>query len=92
MTTEHRIDLLYLREAAEEILANTSIRSNAGRDPVNWADLHCVRAERAEDERGAIRYRVWIEEASPESPNLRAFVRYELEKRGFKDVEVMTEW
>ena len=62
---------------------------------INWADLHCVSAERYEDTSPAphnVGLRVWIEEASPSAESLCLHVRTWLMQRGWDQVEVVTEW
>ncbi len=62
------------------------------RESINWADLRCVHAEFVVEQNGSTFYRVWIEEASPGCPEFHQFICTELQKAGFFNVEVRTDW
>lgn len=59
---------------------------------INWSDLHCVCAECIVDDGGYVRYRVEIEEASPDETALQVWVAKALCDLLGVDVEVVTEW
>lgn len=67
--------------------------ARASMGAVNWGDLSCrdveVRTSLIHD---TSMIAVTIEEASPDATGLRAFVSAWLEERGWKDVDVETEW
>lgn len=86
-------DLRKLQALTEEsLIAAYKHRDEMKTDPINWGDLHCVNTERVLDLSGEPTYRVFIEEASHDCSDLPAFVRTYLDKRGWKGVEVITEW
>jgi hypothetical protein len=58
---------------------------------VNWADLSAT-IEFAERADGDCFWRVIIEEAGPENPPFQEFISSYLERRGFRGIEVITEW
>jgi hypothetical protein len=58
---------------------------------VNWGDLECRAAAYVFTDKG-LHYEVQIEEAAPDAGKFQAFVAEYLEKQGFKDVVVLTEW
>jgi hypothetical protein len=81
-----------LKTATDEICREAYEKRGEIQDAVNWADLRCWSAEFSIDDEGDESYRVVIEEASPDCRKFREFVSTRLEARGFKDVEVETEW
>ena len=59
---------------------------------VNWADFQCAEAECCFNDDDEISYRVCIEEANPENPEVIKFIATELILHGYKDVEIRLEW
>jgi hypothetical protein len=86
------VDLKALKEAANDAINRAYSVENVADYCVNWGDLDCVRAERAEDDEGEVTYRVFIEEADPSNASFHEFVSAHLTKAGFDGVEVVTEW
>ncbi len=89
MTTE---TLLKLRGATNDVLALLHRRRNQFKGPVNWADLSCLQAAWVVTDDGESYAEVTIEEASPESTDFQEAIRAALERRGWPDVRVVTEW
>lgn len=88
MTVEKLQDL---RAATNEVLFE--IKKNKFTSPVNWGDLFCSEALWVLNHYGEARAQVIIEEAAPEgNEKLHSIVVVELEKRGWPNVEVFTEW
>jgi len=85
--------LKHLREAAESAckLANEH-RAELPNSRVNWGDLHCYDAEHRLDADGYEYDCVMLEDASPDNPVIRQFIRDALDKAGFPLVEVETKW
>ena len=84
-------DLLLRLQRAATVACDAA--PELGVEAINWADLQCVEASRVTDQDGRTRYRVVIEEASPEGCDaFREFIRNELASAGFPDVEVETAW
>jgi hypothetical protein len=76
-------------EVEEAIIA---ARDSGMDDAVNWADLHCIRVEKCEEENGDIRYRATVEEASPMAEEFQMYVsEYIYDKTGLV-VDIVTEW
>ena len=82
--------LQHLRRLTNEALHAAEAAGIA--DAVNWGDLSCVEAALVLTDEGRSYYRVMIEEASPDAYKLGVYVRDWLAKRGWTDVEVLTEW
>lgn len=59
---------------------------------INWGDLRCVEACVSLDSSGDLYYQVSIEEAAPDSTELRQFVADALAAEGWGNVRVVTEW
>jgi glutamyl-tRNA reductase len=59
---------------------------------INWGDLHCVEASINVAAHEGLCGRVLIEEAAPDNRDLREYVYQYLTRKGFRDVEVTTEW
>jgi hypothetical protein len=59
---------------------------------VNWADLHCVEAEWIVNDDGEEYAQVRIEEASETAVLFQRAVQIELERLGWPDVSIVTEW
>lgn len=57
-----------------------------------WTTPWCYQAEHYETDDSNAGWRVWICKAAPESQDLQAHVRLELEAHGWPGVEVVTEW
>ena len=90
LMTEQQRRLQHLRQLANDAL---DAADAAGiEDAVNWGDLSCVEAALGQTDEGRRYYRVMIEEASPDAYKLAVYVRDWLAKRGWTDVEVLTEW
>jgi hypothetical protein len=96
MNDEWIADLAALEVEAEKACRAAYRKRKTMQDAVNWADLHVVSVEQvAQLYRGELQpgfFRVWIEEAAPDSYLLCQYVIDYLAKRGFPDVEVKTEW
>jgi len=86
------IDLRLLKDAADEACIAAAAAVKQPLEAINWGDLHCISAKRTEDEDGNIEHEVLIEEASPLSYELQEFIRNFLREKGFKGVDVITEW
>lgn len=87
-------DLAKLHAATDAAIATAHRMRRNIKGPINWADLSCRAAEKWTDQDGDTGYRVWIEEAAPGCDN-STFCEYiwkQLEKRGFLNIEVETEW
>lgn len=71
------------------LMVNDALKEAHGKveDAVNWADLRCVEVTRCQDY-----YMVVISEAAPDAWKLREFVQEYLEKHGYYDVVITTEW
>ncbi len=61
-------------------------------EAINWGDLSCRDVEKVESHFCGVFYRVLIEEASPSCTEFRSFISTGLEKMGYKNIEVVTEW
>ncbi len=85
-------NLKHLREITNEILLAAIKEKEKIGGPAKWVDLSCLEAQKIIRETGEEFYRVIIEEVSPEAYELQGYVKDELFQRGFKDVEVTTEW
>ncbi len=64
---------------------------------VNWSKFSCDSTEFYVNNsgnygRGGFGYRVHIKEVDRDSPELQSFISKELERLGFPDVHVVTEW
>lgn len=83
-----------LMKATDEILQATDPKTIKG--AINWGDLGCSLVERVEMFDGSPQieraWRVVVEEASPDSHELAAYVHNLLSSLGFKDVEVQCDW
>ena len=85
-------DLRKLYEAAEAACAAAFEQRHEINGAINWADLHCVDAEKCESVFGHITYRVWIEECSFDNYKLSCFIKKYLDEAGFAGVETQMEW
>lgn len=82
-----------LQKAADKICAAAYEKRHTFENAaVNWRHFKCVDAQFCISYDGAKSYRVIIEEADPENPEVRSFIADELAVMGFMDVEVVTEW
>ena len=88
MTEQQRLQ--HLRRLANDAL--DAAEAAGIEDAVNWGDLSCVEAALVLTDEGRSYYRVMIEEASPDAYKLGVYVRDWLAKRGWTDVEGLTEW
>lgn len=61
-------------------------------DAINYANLHCYDVRVSLGLEGDWLYEVYIHEADPNAIRLHEYVRNRLHQRGFKPVEVITEW
>lgn len=75
--------------AVEHILEGIPAGSIPG--PINWADLHCTDIELVFNG-DSTRVCVTIQEAGPEAYKLSKYVSDKLEKLGYNNIEVDTEW
>jgi len=85
-------DLAELRSCAEDACQAAQEKREAIGGAVNWADLGCVDARKWQDCWGNEGLTVYIEEASESAVNLQSFVSEYLRDRGWRGVEVVTEW
>lgn len=90
MATEY--DLQALMKCADEATSLAFRDPAVNGDPINWGDFACVSAETYVNEDGGRGYRVRFEEAAPECPKFHDYARKHLEKHGYRNVEVVTEW
>lgn len=70
------------KKNGNELKANIKWRFK--NEPVNWGDLKCLAVEQ--------KYVVYVGEAAPTANWLKDYLKTELEKRGHKNVEIVTEW
>ena len=84
-------DLKKLRVVTNLVIGEVDCNDNH-RGPVNWADLSCRQASWVVTDDGAEYAEVLIEEASPEAVEFRETIRYELARRGYPRVQVITGW
>lgn len=87
-----RRDLQELKADADAVLSSARQARESIGGAVNWSSLRCWQAEEWHDQDGTHGFRVWIEEASPHADELQSYVRTSLRERGWKNVEVVTEW
>ena len=88
----HSVNLDELQADTEGVLKSAfEAREQIG-GAVNWARLHCCQAEEWRDQDRTHGVRVWIIKASPDATNLQSYVRTSLRERGWRNVEVRTEW
>lgn len=78
-----------LTRVVERILENIPSGSIPG--AINWADLHCTDVELVFNA-DRTRVCITIQEASPEAYRLSKYVSDKLEKIGYGNIEVDTEW
>ena len=78
-----------LTQVVERILESIPTGSIPG--AINWADLHCTDIELIFNA-DRTRVCVTIQEASPEAYKLSKHVSDKLEKLGYSNIEVDTEW
>ena len=84
-----------LRTATEEICELAiERRAEFEHAAVNWADFHCVSAECYVEDIGTFGYRVYIEEANPNTRDVIEFISEELISRGFDmiNIDIVFEW
>lgn len=86
------VDLAALRAAANEACAVAVANRTAIGGAVNWTELHCTEALRSVSDQGVVSYSVLISEASPDAAPLQQAIAAELVRRGFSDIDVVTEW
>jgi hypothetical protein len=55
-------------------------------------DLSCVDVEYCEGLRNIYYYKVYIEEASPDTIELQDYIIDKLSKLGYDNIEIITEW
>lgn len=84
-------NLRRLKQSTEEILS-TLTPKDCPEDPVNWSDLHCTEAKSVVNDDGDEYLEVCIEEASPNSDNLRSLICQRLKDVGWDTVAVVLEW
>jgi hypothetical protein len=83
-------ELKKLRATTDDVIG--TISRDPPNWPVNWADLSCRQASWVVTDDGAEYAEVLIEEASPEAVEFRETIRYELARRGYPRVQVITGW
>lgn len=91
-TGTRAVDLHVLQAAAERACQAAVDAVERLPGAINWGDLHCVSAQRVENERGDVWYRVEIEEAGHGSSELCQFVVERLAAEGFNDIEIVCDW
>lgn len=82
--------LAKLKQDTDDAIA--AARDASINDSVNWGDLRCIDAYHAVNVDGDKWYAVEIEEVSPNAVRFRAFIRAQLEARGWSDVAIGLEW
>jgi hypothetical protein len=87
VTTE---ELVKLREATNRAIDEVQKQRTKG--AVNWADLHCLQAAWVVTDEEESYAEVTIEEAAPEADEFQTAVMLELDKLGYPNVHVVTEW
>jgi hypothetical protein len=81
-----------LREDANEIVARLQRDGERMDDAVLLSQCWCYQAQHLTTDEGEGRFRVLLEGAAPDAFRFQARVRLELERRGWPNVEVSTEW
>ena len=81
-----------LRGATDAAIGVIESRNEDAGEPINWADLGCVQAAWVVTDDNHGYAEVLIEEAAPGCTAFQAAVAAELEKRGWPNVRVVTEW
>ena len=88
-----------MKNFANLIQVTDSILKSLSKDPsqfpnevINWSDLYCKVAEWYRNSDGHDGYRVYIEEASPNSSKFARVVHDRLLLEGYGDVDVVVEW
>lgn len=89
LVTEHLRQVMKCADAACDAAFHVP---DCRAEPINWGDFACVSADLFVTDEGEHGIRVWIEEAAPNCFNTRQFVKYFLERHGFRGVEVVTAW
>jgi hypothetical protein len=85
-------DLTRLYEAANKACVSAFEMSHTIKGAINWADLGCTEARSWTNHHGETGYSLIIEEASPDAYELAQFIQAELDKAGFKIIEIQLEW
>jgi hypothetical protein len=83
-------NLVKLQELTDEAIKAAEKSDN--NFAVNWADLQCITACECKYVDGSKGYQVTIEEASPGETDFQHWIARYLEKRGFENIVVITEW
>jgi hypothetical protein len=86
--TPRAVDLRVLQAAAERACQAAVDAVERLPGAINWGNLHCVSAQRVQNERGDKWYRVEIREAEHGSSELCQFVAERLAVEGFNDIEI----
>lgn len=93
LTLDELIEQLkQLRKLTDECIEAIQASDVAMEGAINWAGLCCRQASWYVDHEGTTSFRVLIEEASPAARTFCAAVREFLDAKGWKNVEVDTEW
>ena len=53
-------------------------------EAINWGDLKCLEVKKC--------YVAYIDEADPNAENFKDYIKNEMEKKGYNDIEIITEW
>ncbi len=61
-------------------------------EAINWGDLHCDGVLFVIDVNGKRFYLATVTEASPNCPDLQAFLQGSLLQAGFENVQIVTAW
>ena len=81
-----------LRTATEQAIKEARLVSIDFDDPINWADLRCVRVVQWIDDSGDGGITVEIEEASPDASEFHRWIQENIKERTGFNVSVVTEW
>ena len=81
-----------LMKDVNDILKEMSKHRGSFGEVVNWADLKCVDVEYVSSLYSHKFIRVIIEEAAPENGKFTEYIHEMLISKGYKHIEVVTEW
>jgi hypothetical protein len=85
-------DLRKLYDAANKACEAAFEKRTAIVGAINWGDLGCTDARSWTNHLGETGYSIIIEECSPDAYELAQFIQAELEKDGFKIIDIQLEW
>ena len=84
--------LVLLADTADLACKAAGEQSSSIKGAAVWGDISCVEAEKYETSNGERGFRVRIDEADPNNPDLQRFIGSFLLEAGFPNVEVICEW